>query len=647
MLCVNFNAYASYVTDSLYQWDINQDLVINGLGLSAAPEIHFSNADMDRAIVRQSSIADGVIIVRIPNSLLQSALTIKAYVGVYEGETFKVIETIEIPVIARTKPADYTIEDSDEEIYSFNALENKFDNTLTLSLERYNEVNEKYPQALSNLNEATTKLTKATSDYTTSKVLADESKEMADESKSKYDEAYELLLTKNQIMPLFANSVDECADTTKIYVLPDGYLYAHMTKSVNPTNRLMEAIDSDGTPYNGGQGWKTGYYLPSVAGDDLESAVYEVTGFIPYKYTYTFRAKNLTLETAHSFNKINFYDKDFTFIKSFIMNSTANPMTQFVKDDGTVEGCLANSLTSNITTAQKQSIAYFRISCIDISDATLITINEPLETSLTTAWLNTGHAYQPTDYEDRIIDLEREVEKLSNNNGISLNSNTCSIFRKVVCCGDSMTAGYIDIGNGATETNENYAWVSFMERLTGNEFINCGASGATVLTWQSTARGLPKARTVGVVQAYIVGLGINDTSHVDLGTSADIGTENQTYYGGMSKIIRELNAISPRAKIFLQTMPTKSDLRKSYNIAIRNIVETYKDTYPVHLLDLEKYTSMYWDVDSITKDSIGGHYTAIAYQQFAENLRVIWSEYINSHISDFQDVYSIPYDTTN
>lgn len=128
MLHVNFNTYNNYVTDSLHQWDLNQDLVINGLGLSAAPEIHFANANMDRAIVRQTTLEGGVITVRIPNSLLQAPLTIKAYVGIYEGDTFKVIETIEIPVIAKTKPADYVIEDSDEEIYSFKALENDIAN---------------------------------------------------------------------------------------------------------------------------------------------------------------------------------------------------------------------------------------------------------------------------------------------------------------------------------------------------------------------------------------------------------------------------------------------------------------------------------------------------------------------------------------
>ena len=128
MIRANFNAYGSYVTDSLYQWDKNQDLVISGLNLTEAPEIHFSNIHLERALVRQSTITEGVVTVRIPNSLLQTSYTIKAYVGVYEGETFKVIETVEIPIISRTRPADYTIEDSDEEIYSFNRLETELSN---------------------------------------------------------------------------------------------------------------------------------------------------------------------------------------------------------------------------------------------------------------------------------------------------------------------------------------------------------------------------------------------------------------------------------------------------------------------------------------------------------------------------------------
>ena len=125
MIKANFNAYASYITDTLYQWDINQSLVLTGLNLTSAPEVHFSNGNMDRAIVRQASNVNNVVSVAIPNSLLQDPLTITAHVGIYEGETFKVIEKVVIPINPRKRPYDYKIEDTDEEIYSFNYLENK------------------------------------------------------------------------------------------------------------------------------------------------------------------------------------------------------------------------------------------------------------------------------------------------------------------------------------------------------------------------------------------------------------------------------------------------------------------------------------------------------------------------------------------
>ena len=125
MLFVNFKAYGSYVTDSLYQWDINQTLNIVGLNLTTAPEVHFANANMERAIVRQSTRNKDTITVIIPNSLLQEPLPIKAYIGVYEGETFKVIESIKIPVIPKERPTDYKFEDDGGDIYSYNEILNK------------------------------------------------------------------------------------------------------------------------------------------------------------------------------------------------------------------------------------------------------------------------------------------------------------------------------------------------------------------------------------------------------------------------------------------------------------------------------------------------------------------------------------------
>lgn len=131
MLNVNFNGYGKYVTDHLYQWDKNRVLSITGLNLDVVPEIHFTNVTMDKAIVRQSTVTDGVIKADIPNSLLQAPFAIIAYVGVYEGILFKTIETIKIPVITRARPADYTIENTDGEVYSFLALENQIANMVT------------------------------------------------------------------------------------------------------------------------------------------------------------------------------------------------------------------------------------------------------------------------------------------------------------------------------------------------------------------------------------------------------------------------------------------------------------------------------------------------------------------------------------
>ncbi len=161
MLRVNFSAYNTYVTDSLYQWDKNQVLAISGLNMAEAPEIHFTNVTMEGSIVRQSTLDEGVVIVRIPNSLLQTNCNIKAYVGVWEGETFKVVETVEIPIIARTKPKDYTIEADDGEIYSFNRLEKLVNqsveemraDTTAQNEEALREVNETCTQTVARLEE--------------------------------------------------------------------------------------------------------------------------------------------------------------------------------------------------------------------------------------------------------------------------------------------------------------------------------------------------------------------------------------------------------------------------------------------------------------------------------------------------------------
>lgn len=168
MIKVNFEAYNNYITDSLYQWDINQSLNISGLNLTTAPEVHFANANMERAIVRPSVLNDGTVTVLIPNSLLQEALPIKAYVGIYEGDAFKVIESIKIPVIAKERPTDYSFVDDANEIYSYNEI-----------LLKMTEFEEKYSVLdIEALNTYSVWVEKVENTYTKDEVLTDETRSL-------------------------------------------------------------------------------------------------------------------------------------------------------------------------------------------------------------------------------------------------------------------------------------------------------------------------------------------------------------------------------------------------------------------------------------------------------------------------------------
>ena len=204
-----------------------------------------------------------------------------------------------------------------------------------------------------------------------------------------------------QQTPLFANNIEELeasGDKTKLYVLPDGYIYAYM-KKYNPaeplfTNRLPLAIDSDGQLFNGVLGYQEGYRLQSSDGAAVAYAGRCVTGFIEAKKGDTIRTKGITyisdsMQIAYgsSFNKLG----------TQAYPSTITPV------DGVV----------TFTAEGSSSSIYIRISTGTVAPDAIITVNEPIEYSEPGeryVWANTGHAFVPTDYEERIISLENTAE---------------------------------------------------------------------------------------------------------------------------------------------------------------------------------------------------------------------------------------------
>lgn len=103
---------------SFYQWDLNQRLVIDNPSII---EVHYTNAFTSPALVCEVYEEDGIRYANVPNILLQTDWTIKAYGCcndyVIEAETF-IINT-------REKPADYVY--TETEIKTFSALEKRIE----------------------------------------------------------------------------------------------------------------------------------------------------------------------------------------------------------------------------------------------------------------------------------------------------------------------------------------------------------------------------------------------------------------------------------------------------------------------------------------------------------------------------------------
>lgn len=230
-------------------------------------------------------------------------------------------------------------------------------------------------------------------------------------------------------------------------------------------------------------------------------------------------------------------------------------------------------------------------------------------------------------------------------------SALCHAFKKVVCVGDSYTEGRIYRTTSEEYVDEpNYSWVKYMNDLTGNEWINCGASGATTKSWQTNNKGLPKAQAEGVVQAYVIGLGINDSSSesygLPVGTESDIGTNNDTYYAQLSKIIVELATISPNAYIFVNTCPLYDVNRITpYNAAIKAIVEHFKGTYKIHCIDLASVYAYLFYASNFTAMFYAGHPTVEGHAAIAKKYEFALSNYMKQYEADFRDIPWTPYGT--
>lgn len=141
-------------------------------------------------------------------------------------------------------------------------------------------------------------------------------------------------------------------------------------------NVLPNAVDENGNPYNGGQGWKSGYRLSS-SGAESTSASNQVTGFIPAIKGQTMTLEDIELPatnyTGYNTCYIAVYDSSKTCIKS----NYSKDWYAIGTNAGTADSNNhITSITFNEGTSHQDlsEMAYVRISTLQMSASSKIYI---------------------------------------------------------------------------------------------------------------------------------------------------------------------------------------------------------------------------------------------------------------------------------
>lgn len=237
-------------------------------------------------------------------------------------------------------------------------------------------------------------------DNTTSE-STDVDTDLVDEVKGYVDDKIaEIKASGIQQTPLFANSIEECTDTTKVYVLPDGYVYGYVSVTYAGgipqfTNVLPLAVDSSGNPYGDELGYTTGVQLKSN-GEEASNSAYTSTGFIKCKPGDVIRIQGFTRHAGGG-NSIVPYKTNFTKYGNLIYPAASD------FDE--------NGIYTFTTTLVEDG--YIRICVRTIASNAIVTINEEIkysEPSTVYEWKNLGIlAFVPAE---RFVELENEVAAL-------------------------------------------------------------------------------------------------------------------------------------------------------------------------------------------------------------------------------------------
>lgn len=199
------------------------------------------------------------------------------------------------------------------------------------------------------------------------------------------------LARREQLSPEFANSIAECVDITKLYVLPNGYIYAYMYfKAGGYTNQIPISVETTGEVFDG-KGYRECSYVSGTTGkvsafSDSVSPTKPLfsTGLIPVANGDVIRFKNCYMIARYDID-VNVYGKngfgaqigryraDMSFQGATAWEVLANDTRLLCTPD-------ENDIVTEITISDTTSVRYLRFTLAtdgDPADA-IITVNEEI-----------------------------------------------------------------------------------------------------------------------------------------------------------------------------------------------------------------------------------------------------------------------------
>ena len=207
-----------------------------------------------------------------------------------------------------------------------------------------------------------------------------------------------------------------------------------------------------------------------------------------------------------------------------------------------------------------------------------------------------------------------------------------SLFEEWGIVGDSYASGHIVL-DGVVGKHRAVSWGQILARKCGNTCVAFADSGLTTKTWLTSEYGLSLLKATPRQQLYVLALGINDAnvSVAYIGTEADIATHADTFYGNYARIIEEIQAYAPKAKLVIATIASQEKNYPLANEAIVNIAEHFG--IPL----ITQADDPYFQSEFYLANKIGGHPNAISYAGMAAAFKRMIEKAIVENYAYFAD----------